>query len=73
MSSARGCSGLVGSPCLQGVLAALSDNPVILTHRNILMSQFACIRGEPYPCGQVAIFDTNLEVLFVDNYLHNLQ
>lgn len=59
MGSVRGCSGLLGSPCLQGTLAILSNNPDDIVSQNLQQYQYACVRGEPCPCGQVAIFDTN--------------
>lgn len=57
--SQKGCSGLQSSPCLQGTLAIISDNPDTLIRQNIENYQYGCVRGEPCPCGQVAIFDTN--------------
>lgn len=59
MGMVNGCSGITGSPCLQGVLAALTDNPDNLNQRNILTTQFACVRGESCPCGYLNIYDTN--------------
>jgi hypothetical protein len=59
MGQPLGCSGLAGSPCLQGTLAALSSNPDLINAQSVLTAQFACVRGEPCPCGQVSIFDTN--------------
>lgn len=59
MGAVSGCNDLNNSPCLQGVLAAISDNPDNLTQENITTAQFGCVRGTPCPCGTVAIFDTN--------------
>lgn len=59
MGMVNGCSGLQGSPCLQGTLAFLSSNPDTLTQNSIYTTQLACVRGEPCPCDQVAIFDTS--------------
>lgn len=59
MGLQKGCSGVQGSPCLQGTLAIISDDPDTLVTQNLQNYQFACVRGEPCPCGQVAIFDTN--------------
>lgn len=59
MGLQNGCSGIQGSPCLQGTLAIISDNPDTLVRQNLQNYQYACVRGEPCPCGQVAIFDTN--------------
>lgn len=59
MGEVLGCSGLAGSPCLQGTLAALSSNPDTINAQTVLSAQFACVRGESCPCGQIAIFDTN--------------
>ena len=59
MGLPSGCSGLFGDPCLQGTLAILSSNPDTVNAQNITTAQYACVRGEPCPCGQIAIFDTN--------------
>lgn len=59
MANVGGCSGLYGSPCLQGTLAFLSDSPDTLTQSNINTTQLACVRGEPCPCGYVTIYDIN--------------
>jgi len=54
-----GCSGMLGSPCLQGTLAFITDNPETLTQQNIYTTQLGCVTGQPCPCGYAAIFDTN--------------
>lgn len=59
MGGSNGCSGLNSNPCLQGTLAFITDNPDSLRQSNIATSQLGCARGNPCPCGQVAIFDTN--------------
>ena len=59
MGGSSGCNGININPCLQGTLAALSSNPDSVSQANIYLSQFACVRGEPCPCGQIAIYDTN--------------
>jgi len=59
MANPGGCSGVFGNACLQGTLALLSSNPDTVTPENISRSQYACVRGEPCPCGQITIFDTN--------------
>lgn len=55
-----GCSGLFGNPCLQGTLAAITNNPSSITQETLFNTQFGCVAGPPCPCGQLAIFDTNL-------------
>ena len=55
----NGCSGIKGSPCLQGILAAITDNPDNLTRANLITTQFGCVRGESCPCGTLPVFDTN--------------
>lgn len=55
----NGCNGVTASPCLQGVLAAITNNPDNLTQANVVTSQFGCVAGESCPCGSIAIFDTN--------------
>ena len=59
MGMISGCSGITGSPCLQGTLAFLSRDPGSLTQGDIYTTQLACVQGEPCPCGFVAIYDTN--------------
>lgn len=60
MGLPRGCTGgVITNPCLQGTLAFISNNPDALTQAEITTTQLGCVRGEPCPCGQVAIFDTN--------------
>jgi len=59
MGMISGCSGITGSPCLQGTLAFISNNPDTLNQQNIVTSQLSCVTGQPCPCGTVAIFDTN--------------
>lgn len=59
MGMINGCNGVTGSPCLQGVLAVISDNPDTVTQQTITTNQFGCVAGLPCPCGQIAIFDTN--------------
>lgn len=59
MGQQQGCSGLQGSPCLQGTLAFVTDAPEELTQTNMVNAQLACVRGEACPCDQVAVFDTN--------------
>ena len=59
MGMVSGCSGMLGSPCLQGTLAFITNDPGSLTQQNITTSQLGCVAGEPCPCGYAAIFDTN--------------
>jgi hypothetical protein len=59
MANPGGCNGLFGNPCLQGTLALLSSNPDTVNINDLAISQYACVRGEPCPCGQISIFDTN--------------
>lgn len=55
----NGCTGVVGNPCLQGVLAIISNDPDNINRNNISTMQFGCVRGEPCPCGKLAVYDTN--------------
>ena len=55
----NGCQGLEGSPCLNGVLAVISNNPDSLTKENVIRSQVGCVFGKPCPCGLLPIYDTN--------------
>lgn len=59
MANPGGCSGLFGDACLQGTLALLSSDPDLVNGNDIATHQYACVRGQPCPCGQIAIFDTN--------------
>jgi hypothetical protein len=59
MGMISGCGGFTGSPCLQGTLAFVTDNPDILTQANIDTAQLGCVSGSPCPCGTAAIYDTN--------------
>ncbi len=59
MGLISGCSGPQLSPCLQGILAAITNDPDSLTQDNIVNAQYGCVRGSPCPCNQIAIFDTN--------------
>jgi len=54
-----GCSGITGSPCLQGILAIITNDPESITEQNLSSAQFGCVTGNPCPCGELAIFDTN--------------
>ena len=53
------CDGFTGNACLQGVLAAVTDNPDTLTQANLVNTQFSCVAGEPCPCGTLPVYDTN--------------
>lgn len=59
MGMISGCSDITGSPCLQGTLAVITDNVEALTQANIINAQVGCVRGNPCPCGQIAVYDTN--------------
>ena len=62
-----GCSGMFGSPCLQGILAAITDNPNGVTSQNLFTTQFGCVAGQPCPCGLLAIFDTKFGGIICKN------
>lgn len=57
MGGAMGCSGLHSTACLQGTLAMIADDSGTVTRDTVELSTFACVRGEPCPCGTLAIFD----------------
>lgn len=48
------------SPCLNGVLSLISNNPDLLTQDNIINQQFGCTRGTQCPPNELSVFDTNL-------------
>lgn len=59
MGLVSGCSdGGPSSPCAQGVLALITDDPDAVTQTNIVNGQYGCVQGLPCPCGQLAIYDT---------------
>lgn len=53
-------AGSFANPCLQGTLAFITDDSAGLTQADIQTTQMGCVRGEPCPCGSVAIYDTQL-------------
>lgn len=60
MGQINGCFDLgIGSPCLQGTLAFISDNPDNLTQNDINVTPMGCVPGTGCPCGEVAIYDTS--------------
>lgn len=59
MGLVNGCSGTVGTPCLNGVLAFITNNPESLNQGNMATTQMGCVRGEACPCGLATIYDTN--------------
>lgn len=52
------CNNVEASPCMQGVLAFVTDQPDSIRQGNINSFQVGCVRGEPCECGEVAIYDT---------------
>jgi len=59
MGMVSGCNNFIASPCLEGVLAFITDNSDNLNQQNMINTQVSCVAGTPCPCGTVAIFDTN--------------
>jgi len=52
------CSGATVSTCSQGTLALLPDKPLYqLTESDLFTSQYGCVRGQPCPCGLLAVWD----------------
>lgn len=47
-------------PCLLGTLAYLAPDPDLFTTGQINTTPLACVRGEPCPPGQIAIWNNNL-------------
>lgn len=54
-----GCDGVKSSPCINGVLALITNDPDNIRADDVASMQFGCVRGEPCPCGMLAIYDTN--------------
>jgi hypothetical protein len=59
MGGQLGCSGFNNSPCLQGSLALITNNPDSVSKDMLRTYQYGCVRGKPCPCGQISLFDTN--------------
>ncbi len=59
MGGQRGCSGINNNPCLQGVLAVITNNADNITPTTIFSHQFGCVAGTPCQCGEIAVYDTN--------------
>lgn len=58
MGAQSGCDGINSNPCLQGVLAIVSNDPDSLSATDISTYQYGCVRGNPCACGEVAVYDT---------------
>jgi hypothetical protein len=70
MGMEKNCTGTVyektdykGSPCLQGTLAIITDNPDTLVQSNVNSFLLGCVQGETCPCGQVGVYNTNFGAL----------
>lgn len=57
MGGARGCHGLNNNPCLQGTLAVIANDSATVTADSIPLATLGCVRGNPCPCDELAIFD----------------
>ena len=53
----------IGSPCLQGTLAIITDNPDTLAQSDVNSFLLACVPGETCPCGTVGVYNTNFGAL----------
>jgi len=70
MGMEKNCAGTIyektgykGSPCLQGTLAIITDNPDTLVQSNVNSFLLGCVQGETCPCGQVGVYNTNFGAL----------
>jgi hypothetical protein len=70
MGMEKNCTGTVyektdykGSPCLQGTLAIITDNPDTLVQSNVNSFLLGCVQGETCPCGKVGVYNTNFGAL----------
>jgi hypothetical protein len=70
MGMEKNCTGTVyetggykGSPCLQGTLAIITDNPDTLNQSQVNSFLLGCVPGETCPCGKVGVFNTNFGAL----------
>jgi hypothetical protein len=59
MGGQSNCDGYHSSPCLQGTLSIITNNPDSVTATNYSSQTYGCTTGHPCPCGEVAIYDTN--------------
>jgi len=61
MGLQRGCDGQpVTNPCLRGTLAFITTDPDNFNSSQIDRIPIGCVEATPCPCGNVAIWDTNL-------------
>ena len=49
------------SPCLSGTLAVITDNLNYLTQENISNAVVGCVTGVPCPCGQLSVYNTDID------------
>jgi hypothetical protein len=70
MGMEKKCAGTIyektdykGSPCLQGTLAIITDNPDTLVQSDVNSFLLGCVQGETCPCGQVGVYNTNFGAL----------
>jgi len=70
MGMEKNCTGTVyantdykGSPCLQGTLAIITDNPDTLVQSNVNSFLLGCVQGETCPCGKVGVYNTSFGAL----------
>ncbi len=51
-------SQVLGNPCLQGTLAIISENPLLVNPYTLRNQKYGCVSGLPCACGELAIYDT---------------
>jgi len=57
MGLPNNCNGVLGNPCLQGTLAIISADAI---GDDLTKEEIGCVQGESCPCGQIAVYNTNL-------------
>lgn len=67
MGGQSGCGGYNASPCMKGVLAAVTNNVESVNSSNLLSQQYGCVAGEPCPCDRVALYDTQSKKIVCKN------
>jgi len=71
MGEISNCNNNLSSPCLQGTLALITNNPDNINETTIFLSQFGCVSGDPCPCNTLAVFDTNSGTIVCKSNIRN--
>lgn len=60
MGASQGCdpSKPISNPCSRGTLAFVTNDSAAFDANSVGNTPIGCVQGEPCPCGQIAIYDT---------------